>query len=40
MQLKSQCIDIYKNMINSLYTDEKFVFLFSYIQKRMPKNES
>ena len=29
----TECIDIYKNMLNSLNTDEKFVFQFSYIQK-------
>ena len=35
-----ECIDIYKNMLNSLNTDEKFVFRFSYIQKLMRENES
>ena len=36
----TECIDIYKNMLNSLNTDEKFVFRFSYIQKLMRANES
>ena len=35
----TECIDIYKNMLNSLNTDEKFVFRFSYIQKLMRENE-
>ena len=36
----TECIDIYNNMLNSLNTDEKFVFPFSYIQKLMHKIEN
>ena len=36
----TECIDINKNMLNSLNTDEKFVFWFSYIQKLICENES
>ena len=35
----TECIDINKNMVNSLNIDEKFVFRFSY-QKLMRKNKS
>ena len=36
----TECIDIYKNMLNSLNADEKFVFQFPYIQKLIRENES